>query len=132
MARDEFSPVGRPGGPADAAGAGAAHWYFYGVTVAEPLANSREGVGGAAVELIVEAPLAAVVSRLGTGKVRAQRANLAAHHHVLGELAGQRPVLPAVFGTVTGSQAGAAAPAGRIVRSSPACWTACEARWRWD
>jgi hypothetical protein len=84
--------------------AGQAGWYLYGITVAEPMAQSRDGVGGAAVELVVEGPLAAVVSRLGAGKVRPQRANLAAHHHVLGDLARQRPVLPAVFGTVSGSE----------------------------
>jgi hypothetical protein len=79
-------------------------WYLYGITLAEPMASSRDGVGGAAVELVVEGPLAAVVSRLGVGKVRPQRANLAAHHHVLGDLAGQGPVLPVVFGTISGSE----------------------------
>jgi hypothetical protein len=69
------------------------------------MASSRDGVGGAAVELVVEGPLAAVVSRLGAGKVRPQRANLAAHHHVLRDLAEGRAVLPAVFGTVSGSEA---------------------------
>jgi hypothetical protein len=85
--------------------AGRTGWYLYGITVADPISYSRDGVGGAAVELIVEGPLAAVVSRLGAGKVRPQRANLAAHHHVLGDLAEGRPVLPAVFGTVSGSDA---------------------------
>ncbi len=80
-------------------------WYLYGITVAEPMASSRDGVGGAAVELVVEGPLAAVVSRLGVGKVRPQRANLAAHHHVLRDLAEKRPVLPAVFGTISDSDA---------------------------
>ncbi len=80
-------------------------WYLYGITVAEPMASSRDGVGGAAVELVVEGSLAAIVSRLGVGKVRPQRANLAAHHHVLRDLADQRPVLPVVFGTVSGSDA---------------------------
>ena len=80
-------------------------WYLYGVTVAQAMTCSREGVGGAAVELVVEGPVAAVVSRLGVGKVRPQRANLAAHHHVLRDLAEERPVLPAVFGTVSGTDA---------------------------
>ena len=45
-----------------------------------------------------------MVSRIGAGKVRPQRANLAAHHRVLRDLAEQRPVLPVVFGTVAGGE----------------------------
>ena len=62
------------------------------------------GVGGADVEMVVEGRLAAVVSPLGADKVRPQRANLAAHHRILHDLAEQRPVLPVVFGTITGNE----------------------------
>ena len=62
------------------------------------------GVGGADVESIVEGSVAAVVSQLGVSKVRPQRANLAAHHRILHDLAEQRPVLPVVFGTITGNE----------------------------
>ena len=59
---------------------------------------------GPTSRLVVEGRLAAVVSRLGAGKVRPQRANLAAHHRVLRDLAEERPVLPVVFGTITGNE----------------------------
>ena len=75
--------------------------YLYGITVADHVVRSFSGVGGADVEFIVEGSLAAVVSQLGTGKVRPQRANLAAHHRILHELAEQWPVLPVAFGTIT-------------------------------
>jgi hypothetical protein len=66
--------------------------------------RSFSGVGGANVEFIAEGSLAAVVSQLGTEKVRPQRANLAAHHRILHDLAEQRPVLPVAFGTITGDE----------------------------
>jgi hypothetical protein len=78
--------------------------YLYGITIADEMECPTGGVAGAEVETIVEGQLAAVVSRLGAGRVRAQRANLAAHHRVLHELADQRPVLPVVFGSVTGKE----------------------------
>ncbi len=78
--------------------------YLYGITVAQGLLRPVGGVGGAGVETIVEGRLAAVVSRLRVERLRPQRANLAAHHRILDELAQQRPVLPVVFGTITGSE----------------------------
>jgi len=78
--------------------------YLYGITVADRMLCARNGVGGADVELVVEGRLAAIVSQLGVGKVRPQRANLAAHHRVLHDLAEERPVLPVVFGTITGNE----------------------------
>ena len=78
--------------------------YLYGITVADPILRTLSGVGGSDVELVVEGGLAAVVSPLGVGKVRPQRANLAAHHRILHDLAEERPVLPVVFGTVTGNE----------------------------
>ena len=74
--------------------------YLYGITVADLISCPLSGVGGGDVELLVEGPLAAVVSPLGANKVRPQRANLAAHHRILHDLAEQRPVLPVVFGTI--------------------------------
>jgi hypothetical protein len=78
--------------------------YLYGITVAGHLLCPFSGVGGAEVELVAEGPLAAIVSPLAQGKVRPQRANLAAHHRILRDLAEERPVAPVVFGTVTGSE----------------------------
>ncbi len=75
--------------------------YLYGITVADHAAYLRSGVGEADIETIVEGRLAAVVSPLAAGKVRPQRANLAAHHRILRDLAEEQPVLPVVFGTVT-------------------------------
>ena len=77
--------------------------YLYGITLADHVLFPLRGVGGADVELIVEGSLAAIVSQLGVDKVRPQRANLAAHHRILHDLAEQRPVLPVVFGTITGN-----------------------------
>jgi hypothetical protein len=79
--------------------------YLYGITVADNTARFAGGVGGADVEPIVEGRLEAVVSRLSIGKVRPQRAHLAAHHRVLHDMAEEQPVLPVVFGTVTESEA---------------------------
>ncbi len=78
--------------------------YLYGITIADSSACPAVGVGGAGVETLVEGSLAAVVSRIAPGKVRPQRANLAAHHRVLRELAGQWPVLPVVFGTISSDE----------------------------
>ena len=74
------------------------------MTVADHMLCPRSGVAGSDVELVVEGRLAAVVSQLGVGQVRPQRANLAAHHRVLHDLAEEQPVLPVVFGTITGSE----------------------------
>jgi hypothetical protein len=62
------------------------------------------GIAGAEVETLVEGRLAAVVSRIAPGKIRPQRANLAAHHRVLHDLAEHAPVLPVVFGSVAGDE----------------------------
>ncbi len=78
--------------------------YLYGITTADAAGCPAGGVAGAAVETLVEGRLAAVVSRIAPGRIRPQRANLAAHHRVLHELAEQSPVLPVVFGTVAGDE----------------------------
>jgi hypothetical protein len=80
--------------------------YLYGITGAdEALEPDGDGVAGAAVEPIVEFGLAAMVSRLPTRRLRAQRSNLAAHHRVLRDLAGRGTVLPVAFGTMLRSEA---------------------------
>ncbi len=107
--------------------------YFYGITVAEPMAGSRDGVGGAAVELVVEGGLAAVVSRLGAGKVRPQRAHLAAHHRVLRDLAGSGPCCR----WSSAPSVGGDAELRRVLRQNhdeawPPAGPRSAARWRWD
>ena len=72
--------------------------YLYGITTAGAAVGLVSGVAGAAVEMIAEGGLAAVVSRLGGARLRPQRAHLAAHHRVLRDLAEAAPVLPVVFG----------------------------------
>jgi hypothetical protein len=78
--------------------------YLYGITVAGRLPRPMDGVGGGSVETIIEGSLAAVVSPLEASRIRPQRANLAAHHRILHDLAEERPVLPVVFGTISGSE----------------------------
>jgi hypothetical protein len=79
--------------------------YLYGITGAdEAFGPDAGGVEGAAVEPVVELGVAALVSRLPTRKIRAQRSNLAAHHRVLRDLAERGTVLPVVFGTVVRSE----------------------------
>jgi hypothetical protein len=78
--------------------------YLYGITVADHMLSPLSGVGGADVEFVIEGGVAAVVSQLGVSRVRPQRTNLAAHHRILRDLAEQRPVLPVVFGTITGNE----------------------------
>jgi len=81
--------------------------YLYGITLAEPGdPGLAPGVAGTAVEQIVAGPLAAVVGRLtfGARKIRPQRANLAAHHQVIRQLAERQPVLPVAFGTLAESE----------------------------
>jgi hypothetical protein len=80
--------------------------YLYGITVADGMPYSIGGVRGVGVETLVEGNLAAIVSRLDAARVRPERANLAAHHRVLRDLAEERPVLPAVFGTIADSERG--------------------------
>ncbi len=75
--------------------------YLYGITLAsETKPALPPGIAGAAVDLVIEGPLAAVVTRLEADKIRPQRANLAAHHQVLRDLAAHQPVLPVAFGTM--------------------------------
>ncbi len=80
-------------------------FYLYGITLAPDLATAPLcGIGGSDVGLLTEGRLAAIVSRLDAGKLRPQRAHLSAHHRVLREFAERQPVLPVVFGTLSGSE----------------------------
>ena len=79
--------------------------YLYGITVAQDAVPVEvPGVEKGEVEQIAEGSLAAVVTRVTTHKIRPQRANLAAHHHVLRDLADRDAVLPFVFGTIAAGQ----------------------------
>jgi hypothetical protein len=74
---------------------------LYGIASADANAETFPGgVCGGSVKTLVEGRLAAVVSRIETDRLRPQRANIAAHHRVLQDLAARASVLPVVFGTV--------------------------------
>ena len=70
--------------------------YLYGITDAEDgLDVALPGIEGGEVETVVADGVAAVVSRLSHPRVRAQRANLAAHHkllHAVGPASGRAPL----------------------------------------
>jgi hypothetical protein len=75
--------------------------YLYGITLHRgDVPVEVPGIDNAEVEQIVEGRLAAIVTRVANRKIRPQRSNLAAHHHVLRDLTDQRPVLPVAFGTI--------------------------------
>ena len=79
--------------------------YLYGITVAQDAAPVEvPGIENAEVEQLLEGSLAAIVTRVTTEKIRPQRSNLAAHHHVLRDLTERQPILPAAFGTIAGSE----------------------------
>jgi hypothetical protein len=75
--------------------------YLYGITLAQGAVPAEvPGVENGEVEQIVEGSLAAIVTRVSLQKIRPDRSNLAAHHHVLCDLTDQRPILPVAFGTI--------------------------------
>ena len=79
--------------------------YFYGITVAQGAVPVEvPGVENGEVEQIAEGSLAAVVTRVTAHKIRPQRSNLAAHHHVLRDLTDHQPILPVAFGTIANSE----------------------------
>ena len=78
--------------------------YLYGITSADAdAATAGGGIDGGEVTTLAEGRIVAIVSEADPGKLRPQRANLAAHHRVLREWSGRQTVLPVVFGTVVGS-----------------------------
>jgi hypothetical protein len=74
-------------------------------TPAQRAAVEVPGIENAEVEQVVEGSLAAIITRVTSRKICPQRSNLAAHHRVLRDLTGQRPILPVAFGTIADSQA---------------------------
>ena len=79
--------------------------YVYGIIDADDgLDVSMAGIDGGEIETIAVDGLAAVVTRVASPKIRAQRANLAAHHKLLQKLVEQQAVLPCAFGMVTDSE----------------------------
>jgi len=79
--------------------------YLYGITLHQgDVPVEVPGIENAEVEQIVEGSLAAIVTRVAVQKIRPQRSNLAAHHHVLRDVIDQRPVLPVAFGTIVSDE----------------------------
>jgi len=79
--------------------------YVYAITVAQGAVPVEvPGVENGEVEQIAEGSLAAVVTRVTAHKIRPQRSNLAAHHHVLRDLADRQPILPVAFGAIADSE----------------------------
>ena len=80
-------------------------YYIYAVTRdGTPLPQGITGIQSQPVELITAGSLAACVSRLGGGRLRPQRANLAAHQDVIRRLTECGEVLPVSFGMVAESK----------------------------
>ena len=79
--------------------------YLYGITDAEDgLDIALPGIEGGEVEAVVADGVAAIVSRVSHPRIRAQRANLAAHHKLLHELVQRQAVLPCAFGMVAAGE----------------------------
>jgi Gas vesicle synthesis protein GvpL/GvpF len=76
--------------------------YVYGVARDAP-AVGRTGVGGARVHAIAHDGLAAIVSDVAAGALRARRRDIVAHQDVLQEAFGHGVVVPLRFGTVFAS-----------------------------
>lgn len=79
--------------------------YLYAIAEADSIdALDATGVRDAAVELLREGDLAAVVSPAPEGKLRPRRRNLAAHHDLLKALMEQATILPMAFGVLADSR----------------------------
>lgn len=76
--------------------------YIYAIVAAGlPDAVGVPGIGGQPLRVLVEGPVAAVTSDMGTGRIRPERRNLGAHHNVLKTLMNLSFVpLPMSFGVV--------------------------------
>lgn len=83
---------------------GAGSLYVYGLTWAGRLAVRGRGVADTPVELLEHAELAAIVSPVGSGALRAKRRDLLRHSDVLQHAFAHAPVLPLRFGTVLRSE----------------------------
>jgi hypothetical protein len=79
--------------------------YLYGITDARAAIPAESpGIDGGEVESVVEGELAAIVTRVARRTIRAQRANLAAHHRLLRALVAGQGVLPCAFGLVAADE----------------------------
>ena len=78
--------------------------YVYGVTWSGRGRLRRDGVHDAAVKAVDHGELAAIVSDVGGGPLRAKRRDLLRHSDVLQDAFAHAPVLPFRFGTVLESE----------------------------
>ena len=80
--------------------------YLYAIAdaVEPPPVYGNIGINGAAVYVISQGPLAAVVSDITEKKIRPERKNLAAHNVVIKRLMDEATVLPVAFGTIAASK----------------------------
>jgi len=78
--------------------------YLYAITDAVELpAYGNIGINGAAVYLVSQGSVAAVVSDITEKRIRPERKNLAAHNIVVKRLMDETTVLPVAFGTIADS-----------------------------
>src|SRR4051794_34763344 len=87
-----------------ASSATAASVYVYGLTWSGHGAARGHGVGDAAVTMLEHGELAAIVSNVGDGSLRAKRRDLLRHSEVLQHAFTSAAVLPFRFGTVFESE----------------------------
>ena len=80
--------------------------YLYAIAdaVEVPPVYGNIGINGAAVYVISQGPLAAIVSDITEKKIRPERKNLAAHNVVIKRLMDEVTVLPVAFGTIASSK----------------------------
>jgi hypothetical protein len=83
---------------------GAGSLYVYGLTWAGRGRAGGRGIGDAEVELLEHGELAAIVSAMSVGPLRAKRRDLLRHSDVLQQAFAHAPVLPFRFGTVLTSE----------------------------
>jgi gas vesicle protein GvpL/GvpF len=78
--------------------------YVYGLTWSDRAGAGGTGIGDAKIELVEHRELAAIVSPVGSGRLRAKRRDLLRHSDVLQQAFAHAPVLPFRFGTVLASE----------------------------
>ena len=83
---------------------GAGSLYVYGLTWSGSGGVRGRGITDAKVELLEHGELAAIVSPVGAGPLRAKRRDLLRHSDVLQQAFAHAPVLPLRFGTVLDSE----------------------------
>lgn len=78
--------------------------YLYAIADAiEHPGYGNMGINGAAVYVVSQGPVAAVVSDITEKRIRPERKNLSAHNSVVKRLMGETTVLPVAFGTIADS-----------------------------